>query len=230
MTPTPSTEKSQATGPKTPEGKHRSSLNALRHGLTGRVVVLPSEDMTAYYAFCSELMKDLKPEGPLEKQYAQTFCDTQWRLNRVRSMEESMLALGHFEKDSDIDAGHPEIHAALVNGQVFRDHSKEFANLSLYEQRLNRALEKSLRQLQELQAKRKAERQAALDEAVAQRNLHKMKQEVWNPETDPADPRFVFSTHEIEIEARRQQRRADAGNAKSCHYDPKRYREFNMAA
>ena len=221
-------QKSKATGPKTPEGKRTSAMNALRHGLTGRVVVLPSEDMNAYYAFCNELMKDLAAEGALEKQYAQTFCDTQWRLNRVRSIEESMLALGPVEDTGEIDPGHPEIHAALVNAQVFREQSKQFANLSLYEQRLNRTLKESLRQLQELQSKRIAERQAALDEAVALRNLLKMKRESWNPETDPANPRFVFSTLEIEAEARRQYRRADTENAKRFNYDLSLYRKYPL--
>jgi hypothetical protein len=36
-----------STGPRTPAGKQRSSLNALRHGLTGQIVVMPTEDLEA---------------------------------------------------------------------------------------------------------------------------------------------------------------------------------------
>src|ERR1700691_1137600 len=180
------TQKSKSTGPRTPEGKARSCVNALRHGLTGRVVVLPSEDMNAYQAFCAELLADLAPETALERQYAQTFCDTQWRLNRARSIEDSMLSLGHFEAAGDIDTAHPEIHAALTAARVFREDSKSFVNLSLYEQRLQRTLKESLRQLQELQAKRIAAKQTALDAAVLQRNLHKMNGQPYDPIVDQA--------------------------------------------
>src|SRR5579863_2338299 len=174
MSPAESTHASKSTGPRTPEGKQTSSHNALRHGLTGRIVVLPSEDIAVYHAFCAYLIADLAPETPVERQYAQTFCDTQWRLNRARSIEDSMLSLGHFEAAGEIDADHPQIHAALTAARVFREDSKSFVNLSLYEQRLQRTLKESLRQLQELQTKRIAARQAALDAAVLQRNLHKM--------------------------------------------------------
>jgi hypothetical protein len=37
-----------SSGPTSPQGRVRSSINALRHGLTARVVVLPTEDMAAY--------------------------------------------------------------------------------------------------------------------------------------------------------------------------------------
>ena len=115
---------SPSTGPRTAEGKARSSMSAVRHGLTGRVVVLPTEDMNAYRAFCQELMADLAPENALERQYAQTFCDTQWPLNRARSYEDSMLALGHFEHADSFDGGEPNSLAALTAGKVLRQTPK----------------------------------------------------------------------------------------------------------
>jgi len=208
MSPAESNHQPQpkSTGPRTPEGKERSSHNALRHGLTGRIVVLPSEDLAVYQAFCKELMADLAPETPVERQYAQTFCDTQWRLNRARSIEDSMLALGHFEGATVPGVDHPEIQSALTAAKVFRQDSKSFMNLTLYEQRLQRTQKEALRQLQELQAKRKTE-------AAALRNSNKMKPERVEAEPDHKQDQFVFSTAEIEQEADRQNRRADAKKA-----------------
>jgi hypothetical protein len=200
MSPAEFTPPSKSTGPRTPAGRAISSHNATRHGLTGRVVVLPSEDMNVYNAFCKELMADLAPETPLERQYAQTFCDTQWRLNRARSYEDGLLALGHFEHADSIGIDHPEALAALTAAKAFRENSKAFVNLSLYEQRLQRAQKEALRQLQELQAKRIAARQTDLDEAVALHNLHKMKGQPFEVDAN----QFVFSTAEIAAEARRQ--------------------------
>ena len=82
-----------STGPKTPEGKLRSSINSTRHGLTGRTVVLPNEDHDLYRTFAAEIVESLQPETPIERQLAQTVADTQWRLNRLRSIEEGMFAL-----------------------------------------------------------------------------------------------------------------------------------------
>jgi hypothetical protein len=197
MSPAGTTNQSKSTGPRTPEGKERSSHNALRHGLTGRIVVLPSEDMSVYQAFCKELMADLAPETPVERQYAQTFCDTQWRLNRARSIEDGMLSLGHFEGATVPGVDQPEIQAALTAAKVFRQDSKSFMNLTLYEQRLQRTQKEALRQLQELQAKRKAAAaEEAKAEAVAKRNPNKTKAEPAAPDTD----QFVFSTAEIDRE------------------------------
>ena len=225
-----SSQPHHSTGPRTQEGKQRSALNALRHGLTGRTVVMPYEDMDQYHIFCKRLFQSLAPETPLEEQYAQTFCDTQWRLNRARSLEDSMLALGHSEAAGEIQTEHPQVHAALTAARVFRDDSKSFANLTLYEQRLHRTLDKTLRELKALQAERKAQRQAELDAAVAERNLMKMKAKHGHhhiqPDPEPITRQFVFSTAEIDAEARRQFRLADAATAQRHHYDFENYRRY----
>jgi hypothetical protein len=83
MSPAPLTQHhSKSTGPRTDEGKRKSALNATRHGLTGRTIVMPYEDMEAYHTFCKELFEDLAPETPLERQYAQTFCEWSMAFSR----------------------------------------------------------------------------------------------------------------------------------------------------
>ena len=152
-------------GPNTARGKQRSSTNAIRHGLTGRIVVLPTEDMDVYNSFSKELVDSLNPESPMERQLAQTVADTQWRLNRARTYEDGMLALGHYEDAGDFNGEDPQIRSALTAAKVFRERSKDFVNLSLYEQRLSRSQREALRQLRELQAERKASTPLITEEA-----------------------------------------------------------------
>src|ERR1700743_3409360 len=137
---------------------------------------------------------------------------------------------GHSEEAGEIKTEHPQVHAVLTAARVFRDDNKSFLNLSLYEQRLQRTLEKSLRELKALQAERKAQRQAELDAAVAERNLLKMKVKHGHhhiqAETEPITRQFVFSTVKMKAEPRRQFRLADAASAQRHHYDFENYRRF----
>ena len=219
----------QSTGPRSDIGKKTSSLNALRHGLTARVVVLPSEDLAAYKKFSDEYLASLSPDTFPERQCAQTIIDTQWRLNRVRSIEEGMLALGHQSPEGQIDYGHPEIHAALTAAVVWRDHSQAFVNLSMHEQRLYRILKDASKTLDEMKAKRIAARQAELDAAVALSNLNKMLGVPSEPATTGATAGFVFKPEEIDTERRRQRSLLEAKVAQECNYDRKRFRQHLAA-
>ena len=49
-------------------------------------------DPQGYQEFCRKLIEDLRPKGALEEQLARTMADTQWRLNRWRSIEQIILA------------------------------------------------------------------------------------------------------------------------------------------
>jgi hypothetical protein len=171
MTPQPALDPPiqprKATGPTTPEGKARASLNALRHGLSGRTVVMPWEDREAYQVHCAAILKELAPAGELETQCAQGIADDQWRLNRARAVDSNMFALGQF--DYAPATGDAQIDAALNSARAFRDHSQAFANLSIYEQRINRSLEKNLDRLQTLQNQRELEEGMARADAIRQK-------------------------------------------------------------
>jgi hypothetical protein len=215
----------QSTGPRSEAGKKISSLNALRHGLTARVVVLPSEDLAAYKKFSDEYLASLAPETFPERQCAQTIIDTQWRLNRVRSLEEGMLALGHNSPAGQLDYGHPEIHAALTAAAVFLEHSQAFVNLSMHEQRLYRILTAAAKSLDDMKAKRIAARQADLDAAVALSNLNKMLGLQPEPTIAGATAGFVFKPEEIDTESRRHSLVLEAKVAQDCNYDRKKIRQ-----
>ncbi len=119
-------------GPQSQQGKRRSRQNAIRHGLSGRVIVLPTEDMEEYKHFSKEIVDSLDAQSPMERQYAQTIADSQWRLNRARTFEDGMIAMGHFEDEGDFNAECAEIHSALTAAKVFRGRSKDFANLAFF--------------------------------------------------------------------------------------------------
>src|ERR1700685_4383230 len=72
-----------STGPRTDSGKQRSSLNALRHGLTAASAVLSSEDPAAYDAHRRGFFDEYQPATPTETQLVMELADTSWRLNRI---------------------------------------------------------------------------------------------------------------------------------------------------
>src|SRR5712691_11494335 len=162
-----------STGPKTEAGKQRSSLNALRHGLTGHTIVLPTEDLAAYQRFTKRFFDDLKPISVLEEQLVQSLADTSWRLNRIPALENNLLALGFAEHSDRIITEHPEVHAALAIAEALREQTRAFSALSLHGQRLSRQFERELRQLRELQAERRSAEQRELRQAAALLQIQK---------------------------------------------------------
>src|SRR6266481_9856437 len=145
----------KSTGSRTEAGKQRSSLNALRHGLTGQTVVLPSDDLIAYQRHCKGFHDQYQPKNPTEVQLTQTVADLSWRLNRATAIETNMLALGITEQSHRVDTENDQVHTALAMAKAFREQSQAFANLALYEHRLNVRHDKALKQLREMRSSAK---------------------------------------------------------------------------
>ena len=153
---------------------------------------MPEEDRIAHNAFSEALIKSMAPEGALELQLAQRIATDSWRLNRSSAVEDNIFAHKLFDCYGDIDVEHPELHTALTTARTFTREAKSIQLLTLYEQRINRSLQKNLALLQQLQATRKAERKA---ETQQPRELASPVKSNNLPE-QPAENGFIFSNEQ----------------------------------
>jgi len=71
-----------STGPRTEEGKARSSRNNLSVGLYTRVDFVQPDERDFYRDFCNKMYLELAPEGLLEETLVASITGASWRLRR----------------------------------------------------------------------------------------------------------------------------------------------------
>src|ERR1019366_3152697 len=188
----------RSTGPRTPAGKARVSSNALKHGLTGREVVLPNENPDDFEFFRADLLSSLDPQGELEGALAEKIVADFWRLRRVPIFEATLYRRGCAEllvKQADESVRWYEsieshrIRALLISKDLSPDERKDledaeeklflartqlddlsfkvtrvlemfaepFKNLERHEAALSRSMQRTLHELERLQARRAGE-------------------------------------------------------------------------
>jgi hypothetical protein len=164
-----------STGPRTDEGRRRSSQNAVRHGLFGRASVLEGEERQAYLDFTGAIVDSLEPGTAMERQLAERIADQEWRLMRIEAITEALLAPG-------VDAGEEEPDPVDAAAREFRERPGGIATLSIYEQRLARMAREARKELREMQAARQSREEDQMDDAVEFYRLHKMLEMPWKAE------------------------------------------------
>jgi hypothetical protein len=92
----------RSTGPRTPSGKNRSRLNALKHGLTAAIPVLPGEDPTRYQARVEAMVESFAPQNQIEVDLLERVAATTWSLERAARAEVAQLR--HRIRHDAIDA------------------------------------------------------------------------------------------------------------------------------
>jgi hypothetical protein len=173
-------------------GKQRTRLNAYKHGLTGQIHILTADEQKAFDAHCQGICEALAPVGALEIDIAQSIAENRWRLKRVCAMETAIFAAGRqgalgFLPTGDPRENNPEqvlIDEAINQARSWLAKSDNFQLFTLYEQRINRTIERNMVELRTLRAERKAARNPALEEAVLLSQLAQSKGEKYNPTAD----------------------------------------------
>ena len=216
---------SKSTGPKTPDGKRRSSLNALRSGVTGQIQSLPAEDLAVYQKQLDEILAEYNPVGPTERFYASSIAENMFRISRCRALENGIFANGFRQHIDSIDAGHPEVDASLAAARTFEEQGRQIALLSVYEGRMRRTLEKDLAALKALQVERKEKYEQAVDQATAFARYAAKRNEEYDPGDDFEAASewggFVFSEPEILARYDRQRRYENARGYCRTGKDPR---------
>jgi hypothetical protein len=188
-----------STGPTSETGKAKSSVNAVKTGLTGRTVLLPNEDAVLYEGHVSQFMKSQAPVGDDERNLVQSLADTEWRLLRIPALEMGVYAVGRLEF-AELFANEDEAaRKHLIEAKVFLAYQRQLNNLSIQESRLRRQREKDVAALNELRQERQRQASALLDKAARQyiQAVHENR----NHEFDPAAFGFEFSLAEIKRHA-----------------------------
>ena len=82
----------KSTGPKTAEGKAKSSLNALKHGLRAELLILPNEDPEILQTVVDGWIDALQPADAAEAALVERAAMADWRLKRCVRAERARLA------------------------------------------------------------------------------------------------------------------------------------------
>ena len=82
---------SKALGPRTQQGKQKSSRNATKHGVFSKVIILESESKAEYEELLAGLRETLQPEGALEELLVEKLATTVWRHRRLLLAESAEI-------------------------------------------------------------------------------------------------------------------------------------------
>jgi hypothetical protein len=152
----------------TDEGRNICKMNALKHGLTGATILLPDDDLSAYQKSVAIVFDHYQPVTDIEKLAIQEVADTKWRLLRIPILESGIFAKGRMENRYLFHAEviDPQDRHVVVEGEIQHTYTKTLSNLTLQQSRLQRHLERKIKEFNELRAEREAVQQAHINIAM----------------------------------------------------------------
>ena len=125
----------KSTGPRTAEGKSRSSRNATRHGLTSQRLIVRDDEQDEFFNFHKQLRQRIKPVGATEEEVFRQLLRSAWNLRRIERLEDELF------DGSEDPLGDPDLDARMDR-------------LGKYQVRYERSFYRSIRELRRLQTDR----------------------------------------------------------------------------
>ncbi len=165
-----------STGPRTPEGKARSSKNALKHGLLAADSVIPGEDPADFDRHLTLYEDTYVPKNCIEREIVRQIADAAWRMQRLSRIETTTITVAMarrrkhrvtYGQESGLE-GH-EADLELLGASML-DDTKLLNNLGRYDAHLSRRFFRAVEMMMKL---RREERKLRDPEKRDSTNRHR---------------------------------------------------------
>jgi hypothetical protein len=140
----------KSTGPRTPEGKARSSQNALKSGIDSHAQIIHGESPAELDCLKSEYHDRFLPPTPEQRMLVDTLIDCEWLLRRFRRVEAELW----------VDGMRDRVHPTIL-GESFNRMDETFARLQRRIDMTQRNYRNALHQLERLRAEAAEQAEAA---------------------------------------------------------------------
>jgi hypothetical protein len=129
----------KSTGPRSPVGKARSSMNALKTGIDAKTQIIRGEIWDTLQELTAEYYTRFGPTTPEQRVLVDTLIDCDWLLRRFRAVETQLW-------EEAIDVYHHSL------GEAFRNNCDAFSRLQRRVDSAHRQYRNTLHELERLQA------------------------------------------------------------------------------
>ena len=149
-------------GPTTEEGKAKSALNALRHGLLAGSLVLTSESRAKFDALLSAYLDEYQPEGQTENDLVEEITAAKWQQQRCWTLTTALLDVTMDRMAKEISNEFQQIDNAARTALAFAKQTDESGALTLlhrYAARHARDYHRALDKLRQIQSERRPEQE-----------------------------------------------------------------------
>jgi hypothetical protein len=128
-------------GPLTSAGKHHSSVNATRHGLLSKTIVLANESKEGFEALLCQYLNRFGPVDDVELGIIEEMVASFWRMRRAWAIETGLL-------DKGLDTQEPGDEIARIAATFSAAAATpQLGLLHRYESRLHRIFQRALHNL-----------------------------------------------------------------------------------
>lgn len=118
----------KSTGPRTVQGRAVSKMNALKHGILSKEVLVGGENgcesAREFTALHRRFVEDLQPDGPIEEMLVDQIVTAHWRLRRALRAEAGETALsvdrGHWKRTEGKHPAHQWMEWRILGDPVPR--------------------------------------------------------------------------------------------------------------